>query len=907
MADIPAGAGALVGRDRALDRVRRVAENRGPTGRTLLVTGPPGSGRTSLLAAALEGFDGEVVWLSGTAPTGAAPWASLSDTCGTARSLPASLGSRDDQLVGATLTAGAATEEVARAHATRHRSLPRRDGAVVLVAEDVHRCDPPSLAALLALAHLNHTVDASVLLTCPSDTVPDGARDLDRLELGPLDDGAVRTALRSWTGSDVGPGVAATLAHLTHGNPRVLREVVGRLDPEQLAGRRALPLRLPLSAASAAVPARALDGLGTDELRALACFPLGRAVPTVVLERAVGLTAVGALVDATLLEPVPGGFRSTDALLGRVAEARLDQETRRGLAAALAEAWRGADPVRSALHAADAGASSSEVLDRARAALAGAARAVSGADDRLAEALAWVVVGRAEPPTTHDWLVLSERAERAGHLADAQDAFERAVRDPLTDEDDLSALTRRRGFLSQVADDRALAVPGTGLVSSLEPARPAVVFETLTRTAWNCLLVGAHDQARVHLDRARQASRAARAGDRALWRLVDAGWQRATTGAGAEALREAALRWRDSAEDRPWFDDFLLVTTLLDAHAVAEARQHLVVAGSAHRHAGRLAHHFLLAARLQVELASGDVPAALGTARELALTDVAGPVHVRGLEPTLAHLETLADLAEGTLVDVHGSASEATALARARAERLLVEGHPREAAVALRALLRLTPPLTEESRRAVVADLVEAQVAAGDLAGAQASFSRFTAPATAPAVTDAATVRAAALVAAPFETRRAFAHALVVAEEEEGLLGRARTLLALSRRLGATGAEDEAGRLREEAALVFAHHGVEGWARHARDAESPPQAAGAQDRLLDTRLDEHEAGIVRLLLLGQKNKEVAARLYVSLRSLEKSLTRIYAKTGVASKAQLLALVQAEDRSDLRPGARSAVG
>ena len=70
--------------------------------------------------------------------------------------------------------------------------------------------------------------------------------------------------------------------------------------------------------------------------------------------------------------------------------------------------------------------------------------------------------------------------------------------------------------------------------------------------------------------------------------------------------------------------------------------------------------------------------------------------------------------------------------------------------------------------------------------------------------------------------------------------------------------------------------------------------------MLSTRLDEHETAVVRLLLLGQKNKEVADRLYVSLRSLEKTLTRVYAKLGVASKAQMLALVRAE------PGEASAV-
>ncbi|SDU85163.1 regulatory protein, luxR family [Microlunatus sagamiharensis] len=908
MADIPAGAGPLVGRDRVLERVRRVAENRGPTGRSLLVTGPPGSGRTSLVATALADLDGEVVWFAGSATVDDEPWSTLRSARGTFRSVPGFLGSGGDEVVARALAGESSTVEVARAFARHYQSLPPRPGAVVLVAEDVHRFDPQSRAVLLLLAHVNHTFDMSYVLTCPTRALPEDALDLDRVQLGPLDAGATREALHAWTGRPVGTDVAAELARLTDGNPRLLREIAGQVGPEQLEGRRTLPLRLPLTPTSAAVASGPLQDLDVDALRTLACFSLGLPVPVVVLERAVGLGPVDALVDANLLEAVPEGYRCTSALLGRTAEARLDAATRHALAGALASAWSVLDPVRAALHAVDEGLPSEEVLERGRRALATTAGASSAADDRLAEALAWAVVARAEPPTTNDWLVLAGCAERAGHLADARDAFEHAVHASAIDEEDLPLLTRTRGFLSQVTDDRTLVVPSTTLLSSLELVHPAVVFETMTRTAWNSLLAGAPDQARLYLDRARQASRAARPEDRALWRLVDTGWQRAASGTGTdEALREAALRWRDCTGARPWYDDFLLVTTLVEAHALADARQHLFVAGSAHRHAGRLGRYFLLAARLELEVAGSQVAAALATVEELAGHEVAGPVHVRGLAPALVRLETLADLPAGTLVDGHdGSASEPAALARAEAERALVRGRHREAAVALTALLRAEPPLPEEARRAVLADLVEAQVAAGDLAGAQQSFVRSTSGTGGPA-TDAATTRAAALVASPFETRGAFARALAAAEAEDGLLGRARTLLALSRRLGAVGAEDEAAGLREEAALVFAHLGAEGWARHAREAEPPPQDPGAQDRLLDTRLDDHEAGIVRLLLLGQKNKEVAARLYVSLRSLEKSLTRIYAKTGVASKAQLLALVRAEDGAGRPTGPRSAVG
>lgn len=59
-------------------------------------------------------------------------------------------------------------------------------------------------------------------------------------------------------------------------------------------------------------------------------------------------------------------------------------------------------------------------------------------------------------------------------------------------------------------------------------------------------------------------------------------------------------------------------------------------------------------------------------------------------------------------------------------------------------------------------------------------------------------------------------------------------------------------------------------------------------------------------LLGQKNKEVSDELSLSLRSLERTLTRTYATLGVSSKAQMLALVRG-DRTATRAPAETGSG
>ncbi len=55
-------------------------------------------------------------------------------------------------------------------------------------------------------------------------------------------------------------------------------------------------------------------------------------------------------------------------------------------------------------------------------------------------------------------------------------------------------------------------------------------------------------------------------------------------------------------------------------------------------------------------------------------------------------------------------------------------------------------------------------------------------------------------------------------------------------------------------------------------------------------LTPEEVEVVRLLWRGYRNKEIAAALYTSVRTVELRLTRAYRKTGVATRAQLIALL-----------------
>jgi DNA-binding NarL/FixJ family response regulator len=53
-----------------------------------------------------------------------------------------------------------------------------------------------------------------------------------------------------------------------------------------------------------------------------------------------------------------------------------------------------------------------------------------------------------------------------------------------------------------------------------------------------------------------------------------------------------------------------------------------------------------------------------------------------------------------------------------------------------------------------------------------------------------------------------------------------------------------------------------------------------------SELTETERRVAELVAQGLSNKEVAARLFVTVRTVEANLTRIYAKLGVRSRTEL---------------------
>jgi DNA-binding CsgD family transcriptional regulator len=303
----------------------------------------------------------------------------------------------------------------------------------------------------------------------------------------------------------------------------------------------------------------------------------------------------------------------------------------------------------------------------------------------------------------------------------------------------------------------------------------------------------------------------------------------------------------------------------------------------------------------QLELWTGDWEAAEADARE----------HLAVSEWTGQHEQRLTAVFSLSLVDAHrGRSNEARrriADALPVAERVdpwnvyqllsvlgfveLSEGRLGEAIVALRRAHDIYEAAGAGDTPAVFENLSEALVANGDLDEATDVISVYLERARrlgrpmniAPASRSLALLHAArgdhdAARAAITEAIGHHADPLVP-------FSRARSLLVagqIHRRLGERRAARDAI---EEARATFARLGSPPWLMRADGemARIPIRRAAASDALTPT--EERIAALVRR---GLTNREVAAEVFVTTKTVEANLTRIYAKLGVRSRAELAA-------------------
>jgi DNA-binding NarL/FixJ family response regulator len=785
------------------------------------------------------------------------------------------------------------------------------DGLLVVV-DDAHWIDAPTRSALLFAARRLDQEGVLVVMVVRPGAAPDleGAG-LDTMHVEPLGEEAA-TALLDREAA-LAPAVRERVLAEAAGNPLALRELAGALTAAQRTGQEPLPSPLPVGPAIQHAFAQRVHDLPAETARAL----LVAAASDTSEEQVVG-AAVAALgvAHSALEEAERAGLiaLSGPALLFRHPALRsavyhaADPADRRAAHRALADALtaRGmAD--RAAWHRAAAAVEPDESVASALEAAAGDARRRGGLGSA---AHAFEVAGRLSPApadrvrrmneSAENWL-LAGNAERA--VAALDDALERAGGP--AERADLQRLRGRvevlRGRPRQAHD---LLVHEAHLIESIDPARAAM----LHAEASVAHMAGGDMRALE-----RRARRAVELGDAsgamqagALGRIVLAECMIAR-GEGRTAhpeLRqyEPLLMNRDvwvqaseivamAASCCVWLEDFEFAERMLTG-LIEHAR-----ATSAMR-----ALAFPLAVRSSLAFRRGHWRESRADADEAARL-------ARDVDEV-----TLLAYALAALAQVEGAMGVASARDRARTGRRLSQelgteaigfyadvalgltelgdGREVEAVEPLERALEASERLgsREPGLQLPHPDLAEAYARAGrrdDAERLAAAFGERVEQSIA-AAPRAALARVRLLLAGDDELDAAIADAAQAATAAAAPFERARTDLVTGERLRRARRRVDAREPLRAASRAFEWLGAQPWQRRA---EAELQATGERVRPrgepgVDDELTPQELRIAQLVAAGSTNKEVAAAVFLSPKTIEYHLASVYRKLGVRSRAEL---------------------
>lgn len=910
----------LVGRDREVGEIDALlADATAGRGRALLIRGEPGIGKTALLDCAGVRADppARVIATTGVEAEAHLPFAALADIA-----LP--LADHLDALPGP--QAGA----VKAALALSDRPPPAgdrlatcagllgllraasRERPVLVRVDDAQWLDPPSAECLGYAARRLDASRVAVLAAARADA-PVAAlsgRPIDELRLDGLPPGDAGALLRTAAG-DIAPSAADALIEVAHGNPLALLELPSLLTDEQrrgLAPVTAPPVpgiglrsafeqrlgRLSDAARTAVLVAAASSGTTAAPVVA-ACRELGVEVAAIDEAEAAHVLVAGA-DHLTLVHPL---------LRGVILDAATGPERRRAHAALA----RHTDPDARAWHLAAASvgpsAEAADALDEAgwRAVGRGAHMAAADAFDRSAS-------------LTEDPAAQQQRRMVAAVESGFGGEYERAAvtLDGIAAEADpqlalaarhLQALVSLVGGIRPVLENCDALERDALEVSADLPELGAGMFADAAMVA----IVGG--DARRALAAAEEAERVLPPGAAPLTRCQVAamhGMARALRGEAAGARRalegaSALLGEIDPLSPAAGSVSFGLHGWICLGETGRLREEVLALGGEVRRAGARglLPHYLLVAADAALRLGRWDeARAEVDEAVEVA--DLCGQ---RG--PLAAALVVRCRLRAGTGADAGARADAALVADLARQAGYATSDLGARAALGFlelglaripEALALLEGVATDADRAGIddpltilwMPDLVEAYCRAGRAEQALDLVATLEARARGGAVplAGALAARCRGLVADDFDAH--FAEALALHERADAPFERARTLLAHGARLHRARRRMDARERLREALAAFDGLGAAPWAERAR---AELRAAGAIRRMAAGDPDELTAQEERIALAvarGATNREVAAELFISPKTVEFHLGRVYRKLGVRSRTELAALV-----------------
>ena len=905
---------ALVGRSAEIARIAAaLEESRRGRGRALVLRGPPGIGKTALLEEGIGRADGFRVLRARCQETEAGlPFAALADLLRPVLDHLPAVPAPQRAALRAALALGppaAPDRFAAYAAALSLLGVVATDSPVLVVVDDAQWLDAPSREALVFCARRIED-EPVAMLAASRELAPErvDVPGLTEVELGPLEPADAEALLaRSTRDAPLAPTVAREVLGLAEGNPLALVELPAAMGADERAGRAPLPQPLRAGEAIAGAYRRRVEALPEPARLALtvaavsgdgalgpvvaALADLGGDRGDLVAAEAAGFLSLGDDV-LTMRHPVlrsvvleltpPAERRATHRALAAKLDPERDLEAR---AWHLAEAAVGPEPaVAAALEAAAARAA-------ARTGYAVAARlferaaAFAGEPDRagadlLGAAQMWFAAGdapRAAAVVERVWASGPEGALRpeAAHLlgfltmlsSRADEAFTLLVREA-------------RRARSQDPRKAARMLCDAGLTRAMA-GRPRDALRCMQEALSYVLafdepqLIGSLASALTLEGRAREA--------RPLFAQVERYLD------DVEPLSPEGQTVVLSLTPRTWLGEF------------EAGERHLERWVGRARDAGCLAYiGFPQAFGAELDFRRGRWRDALARSDEA----------VRSLEetgqfsPLAFALVTLAQVEAGMgrEADCQAHAARAMAIAgelglgsipvyRAYALGLLAQGLGRpEAAVQLIEPIVAFADETGLREPATVLwqpELIEGYLRVGRTRDARRALGILAEQAvrTDGAWARAVTARCRGLLDEDID--RHFGEALGFHDLTTMPFERARTQLAYGARLRRVGRRSEAREHLRRALATFDGLGAEPWARRAREeiaasgAGLPPRDGPRADEL-----SPRERQTALAVAEGLTNREVAARLFVSEKTVERHLGSVYRKLGLRSRTEL---------------------
>jgi DNA-binding CsgD family transcriptional regulator len=189
-------------------------------------------------------------------------------------------------------------------------------------------------------------------------------------------------------------------------------------------------------------------------------------------------------------------------------------------------------------------------------------------------------------------------------------------------------------------------------------------------------------------------------------------------------------------------------------------------------------------------------------------------------------------------------------------------------------------------------DLIEAYIRLDRRDEARASLERLEQEAEHSQLTwaRAAAARCRGLLAEEGAYEEEFQAALALHDATPTPFERARTELCFGERLRRTGQRVEARTWLRKALDTFESLGAEPWAERARsELRASGETARRRDTAASDQLTAQELQVAMIVAGGATNREAAAALFLSPKTIEFHLGHIYRKLGLRSRAQLAAV------------------